>query len=1007
MPVRRPNALIQTATVPTSEGRLSEPTRSHRFCQRRTGVGLAAAVAVATACAAGLSTATASASASACNEAIPIAEELAITEGSPTTEAYSVAEKIQQDGSARHGQANRDASSKGRTAQGHEAATAAERGSVQVERGSVQKTGFLQVRPSRIASPEDPSRESVRNGPDHVEKQEAKFVPRHVTLDLMNRRGYSTVQADLQRLQQWRKANPPSAVEQGAVRSFDVRNVLNQDEWTTERAELVFRASNVQIWVEQGEAQRMRQNNRLNHVVQSLSHALQERTPQGSVDPSAGMLDIVHRHFGTPPDVDGDGRLDILLLDIRDRYQQNGAFVAGFFDPNDLTTDARSNRRDLLYVDTRPTLIRDNSVDTELAAATIVHEYQHLVHANYEGRELETTFLNEGLSEVAEILSGFSPRDPTAYFADSGRPLLSWQYDAPIPDYARASLFTHYLVETVGLDFIDDLVQSPSRHGTEVLEYVLQESGGPPLVDLVQDWGRATLLPDPAEEVAYRHPARRHVGREAGRASVQQLPEVRRGQLGALSNVVLEIPIVRELLLSAYGTDAKARLSASVAYPDGRRRRLPRIAPETSVPLDPSGHGTVRVVVSNVSASPDTASSEVDIVARGRRSVEQRTIQYDDGTPEAFGGGAQYLLVEKPGERLGLVFGAEDQAWLHGVSVNALFMNEVAGSGVPKSAPRILTTEIRSVQNGRPGRRLTDPVEHVVQRDFGRVGSIQVSLAEAYDDLSVLPDSFVVAVGSADPANPVAIAMDATEGSNAGSGFHRENGPWRRLASVQVEGASLEGFRPILRAHVTVPQSQNASSALEAEVARDFDRVFVRFDAPFPIDPGASRIVARLPSGRYAQSLSAASPDSIRNVFEEPVSGPAVMVFELPVEVDGSYRIDARIASTKGKVMRRTVRWQMPVASTAVAGAPYPNPTGTSTTLPITLREQARVDVVLYDVLGRRVRRAYSKTLASGPHRIPLRLRSLASGAYFARIIVHRTRDGHTTRDVRKVVVAR
>ncbi|EPG72817.1 peptidase M30 [Leptospira fainei serovar Hurstbridge str. BUT 6] len=129
--------------------------------------------------------------------------------------------------------------------------------------------------------------------------------------------------------------------------------------------------------------------------------------------------------FGVPNDLDHNGKVTILVLDIRDGSTPGGSFVAGYFDPADyypdsLTSRIRSNFRDMLYLDgvqlvaLRNKDLANGKPDTFLA--TMSHEYQHLVRFQYEATALaqggnrDETWINEGTSEVASDIAGYSPQ---------------------------------------------------------------------------------------------------------------------------------------------------------------------------------------------------------------------------------------------------------------------------------------------------------------------------------------------------------------------------------------------------------------------------------------------------------------------------------------------------------------------------------------------------------------------------------------------------------------------
>ena len=116
---------------------------------------------------------------------------------------------------------------------------------------------------------------------------------------------------------------------------------------------------------------------------------------------------LINTNFASERDVDHNGKIILLLLNIRDGFDPatNPGYVAGYFDPTDLfdpETYPESNEADMLYLDVDPAEV--GSVDFY---NTIAHEFQHLVNFNrtYLTRNFEQdVWINEGLSSAAEYL---------------------------------------------------------------------------------------------------------------------------------------------------------------------------------------------------------------------------------------------------------------------------------------------------------------------------------------------------------------------------------------------------------------------------------------------------------------------------------------------------------------------------------------------------------------------------------------------------------------------------
>ena len=140
------------------------------------------------------------------------------------------------------------------------------------------------------------------------------------------------------------------------------------------------------------------------------------------------------------PGVDGDPRLTVLHTDL-------GGSVAGYFDPRHefpLHTHPNSNEREMIFMD--GVLFRPGSSDY---LKVLAHELQHAIHwAHDQG---EDSWVNEGLSEVATELVGYSPTFIDAFLSRPSTQLTFWEeLGGSIPHYGAATLFMLYLLEHYG-----------------------------------------------------------------------------------------------------------------------------------------------------------------------------------------------------------------------------------------------------------------------------------------------------------------------------------------------------------------------------------------------------------------------------------------------------------------------------------------------------------------------------------------------------------------------------
>ena len=111
----------------------------------------------------------------------------------------------------------------------------------------------------------------------------------------------------------------------------------------------------------------------------------------------------------------GDGRLTILLLDIKDGFKNpdTDSYVAGYFFGGNFFSKGKQNKgkyysngRDMIYIDTNPGL--NQPTYTTQTYTTFAHELQHLINfvttVFLERDDLMDTWIDEGLSSQAEHL---------------------------------------------------------------------------------------------------------------------------------------------------------------------------------------------------------------------------------------------------------------------------------------------------------------------------------------------------------------------------------------------------------------------------------------------------------------------------------------------------------------------------------------------------------------------------------------------------------------------------
>jgi immune inhibitor A len=202
--------------------------------------------------------------------------------------------------------------------------------------------------------------------------------------------------------------------------------------------------------------------------------------------------------FGSEPNpgIDEDPRIHILYA------SGLGRSLAGYFSSADAVhplAHPYSNAHEmfLLNADT----IRLNE---QFTYGVLAHEFQHMIHW-YQDRN-ETSWLNEGFSELAVLLNGYNMGGfDFAFISNPDLQLNDWPNDssATTPHYGASFLFAVYFLDRFGDEATQSLVRHP-ENGLASVDVVLREinatdplTGQPILADdLFQDWVIANYLGD-------------------------------------------------------------------------------------------------------------------------------------------------------------------------------------------------------------------------------------------------------------------------------------------------------------------------------------------------------------------------------------------------------------------------------------------------------------------------------------------------------------------------------
>jgi immune inhibitor A len=277
------------------------------------------------------------------------------------------------------------------------------------------------------------------------------------------------------------KADP---VPVGTVESFFVSN-SDTDETQTVKAAMRYATPHVYFWVDTavsaGDAD-------IRYVVNTF---------EDEIYPTDRDF------FGSEwtPGVDGDPHLYILWC------RGLGSNVAGYYSSADEVSrlaHTYSNQHEMFYMNAEVMDLREDYVMSVLA-----HEFQHMIH--WAADKNEDTWVNEGFSELAVTLNGYSVGGADwVYVNQPDMQLNSWidiNDNDVTAHYGGSFLFMNYFLGRFGREATQALVRNPAN-GLVGIDDTLRQlnltgpSGNQPLTaeDVMADFGAALLLQDTSVE---------------------------------------------------------------------------------------------------------------------------------------------------------------------------------------------------------------------------------------------------------------------------------------------------------------------------------------------------------------------------------------------------------------------------------------------------------------------------------------------------------------------------
>ncbi|MBI5842033.1 MAG: immune inhibitor A [Chloroflexi bacterium] len=183
-----------------------------------------------------------------------------------------------------------------------------------------------------------------------------------------------------------------------------------------------------------------------------------------------------------------------------------GMSIAGYFSSADEVhplAHEYSNAHEMFLFNSDNTNLGD-----EFTYGVLAHEFQHMIHWSQDLNE--TSWLNEGSSELAAFLNQYDPGGfDWLYISDPDLQLNDWPNDqnATTPHYGAGFLYLTYFLDRFGEDATKALVRDPAN-GFDSVENVLREIDavdaltGQPISadDFFMDWAVTNLLLDDSVE---------------------------------------------------------------------------------------------------------------------------------------------------------------------------------------------------------------------------------------------------------------------------------------------------------------------------------------------------------------------------------------------------------------------------------------------------------------------------------------------------------------------------
>jgi hypothetical protein len=721
-----------------------------------------------------------------------------------------------------------------------------------------------------------------------------------------------------------------AALSVGDQNVFWVYNISKRS-FDTVRAELKAIGTISYVWVALDE---WNNGHVTSNEVDAIENALEHSTSGSSLDSSKGVLQIDRQVYGDPPNINssfqkgkGDGKTHFLICDIQDGWTPGGSYVAGFFysvdvDPNSGTVNT-SNKRDMLYIDSYPGIYFSGQRRTSVALSTLAHEFQHLIHWNYNPSEI--TFFNEGLSEYAESLCGYPLRSPAGYFGNANVMLTGWT--STVEDYSRAALWTRFISEQYGLGFIRNFTQNVSG-GILGFEQSVSKSGySRTFASTAVNFFTANWLGATGSDSTYRYKTPLSLRPSLKMDFVD--PNVQRVDTVVLQGAqYVSFASARNFRIT-FTLPAGVSVRGIESGPSALRVRDVASGLEYTSPELGTQFTSVVFVVSGLQPA---ASATYSYAAAGETAHFIVEESYDSGTPHAFAPGyAPYIGFGNNATTLGMAVRFQPEVRgnvLHKARMMLAFNQEFSNGTASATDSKNFVFHVWGDQNGRPGSDIIQPFLVSVDRTLYPYGNfVDIDLSAYQSKLTNLAGP--VYLGFTEDVGDTVGTYLGVDSSGVGDYSYVYRGPnyarrpntWETMSEVSaVNNHQFDGYNLMMRAVFEYSDSSAAPALVLGYLQNPLLSEYIDVITASSDDLRAASLTGALTQGAGSSSLKFSGVPGTSKVFidtTQQLKGSGTV----SIRVRGAKRFGVYYADTTVTLNARLLKTDEPTTLSTPSGA--------------------------------------------------------------------------------------